>query len=249
MVTTVSGLNKPASPFLPRWGGMLWFGMTAPLDIIYKAAAAAKSLQLRPTLCDPIDSSPPGSPVPGILQARTLEWVSISFSNAWKWKVKAKSLSRVQLLGTPWTAAYQAPPSMRFSRQEYWRGVPLPSPIYKAVPCKDVCVCVCVCVCLCVFRGHATERVVSKQAGICTLEAWYLCYIFGFQRSRRKPSWWTCLCWEGRRGSLAEWGWRGLEHLPGVGSAVPGFPSGDCGFFFFGGSDFLLLFSLLMRKY
>ena len=126
MVTTVSGLNKPASPFLHRWGGMLWFGMTVPLDIIYKAAAAAKSLQLCPTLCDPIDSSPPGSPVPGILQARTLEWVSISFSNAWKWKVKAKSLSRVQLLATPWTAAYQAPPSMRFSRQEYWSGVPLP---------------------------------------------------------------------------------------------------------------------------
>ena len=70
---------------------------------------------------------PPGSPVPGILQARTLEWVAISFSNAWKWKVKAKSLSRVRLLATPWTAAYQAPPSMGFSRQEYWSGVPLPS--------------------------------------------------------------------------------------------------------------------------
>ena len=80
-----------------------------------------------PTLCDPIDSSPPGSPVSGILQARTLEWVAISFSNAWKWKVKVKSLSRVWLLATPWTAAYQAPPSMWFSRQEYWSGVPLPS--------------------------------------------------------------------------------------------------------------------------
>ena len=90
------------------------------------AAAAAKSLQLCPTLCDPIDGSPPGSPVPGILQARTLEWVAISFSNAWKWKVKVKSLSHVQLLATPWTAAYQAPPSMGFSRQEYWSGVPLP---------------------------------------------------------------------------------------------------------------------------
>ena len=88
---------------------------------------AAKSLQSCPTLCDPIDGSPPGSPVPGILQARTLEWVAISFSNAWKWKVKGKSLSRVQLLATPWTAAYQAPPSMGFSRQEYWSGVPLPS--------------------------------------------------------------------------------------------------------------------------
>ena len=90
------------------------------------AAAAAKSLQSCPTLCDPIDGSPPGFPVPGILQARTLEWVAISFSSAWKWKVKVKSLSRVQLLVTPRTAAYQAPPSMRFSRQKYWSGVPLP---------------------------------------------------------------------------------------------------------------------------
>ena len=91
-------------------------------------AAAAKSLQSWPTLCDPIDSSPPGSPVPGILQARTLEWVAISFSNAWRWKVRVKSLSRVRLLVTPWTAAHQAPPSMRFSRWEYWSGVPLLSP-------------------------------------------------------------------------------------------------------------------------
>ena len=93
------------------------------------AAAAAKSLQSCLTLCDPMDGSPPGSPVPGILQARTLEWVAISFSNAGKWKVKVKSLSHVWLLATPWTAAYQAPPSMGFSRQEYWNGVPLPSPI------------------------------------------------------------------------------------------------------------------------
>ena len=92
------------------------------------AAAAAKSLQSCPTLCDPIDGSPPGSPVPGILQARTLEWVAISFSNAWKWKAKVKSPSRVWLLTTPWTAAYQAPPSMGSSRQEYWSGMPLPSP-------------------------------------------------------------------------------------------------------------------------
>ena len=90
------------------------------------AAAAAKSLQSCPTLCDPIDGSPPGSPVPGILQARTLDWVAISFSNAWKWKVKVTSLSRVRLLETPWTAAHQAPPFMGFSRQEYWSGVPLP---------------------------------------------------------------------------------------------------------------------------
>ena len=92
-------------------------------------SAAAESLQSCPTPCDPIDGSPPGCPVPGILQARTLEWVAISFSNAWKWKVKVKSLSPVRLLATPWIAAYQAPPSMGFSRQEYWSGVPLPSPL------------------------------------------------------------------------------------------------------------------------
>ena len=90
------------------------------------AAAAAKSLQLCPTLCDPIDGRPPGSPVPGILQVRILEWAAISFSNAWKRKVKVKLLSRVRLLVIPWTAAYQAPPSMGFSRQEYWSGLPLP---------------------------------------------------------------------------------------------------------------------------
>ena len=89
------------------------------------AAATAKSLQSCPTLCDPIDGSPPGSAVLGILQAKTLEWVASSFSNAWKWKVKVKSLSRVRLLATPWTAAYQVPPSMGFSMQEYWSGVPL----------------------------------------------------------------------------------------------------------------------------
>ena len=100
------------------------------LVFISVAAAAAKSLQSCPTLCDPIDGSPRGSPVPGILQARTLEWVAISFSNAWKWKVKVKSLSDVQLLATPWTAAYQGPPSMGFSRQECWSGVPLPSLIH-----------------------------------------------------------------------------------------------------------------------
>ena len=105
-------------------GGWDWHIYTASA-----AAAAAKSLQCL-TLCDPIDGSPPGSVVLGILQARTLEWVVISFSNAWKWKVKVKSLSHVRLFATPWTAPYQAPPSMGFSRQEYWSGVPLPSLIY-----------------------------------------------------------------------------------------------------------------------
>ena len=103
---------------------------------VKSAAAAAKLLQSCPTLWDPIDGSPPGSPVPGILQARTLEWVAISFSNAWKWQVKVKSLSHVQLLATPWTAAQQAPLSMGFSRQEYWSGVPLPSPVKSAYGCK-----------------------------------------------------------------------------------------------------------------
>ena len=84
-------------------------------------------------MCDPIDGSLPGSSVPGILQARTLEWVAISFSNAWKWKVKVKSLSCVRPSATPWTAAFQALPSMGFSRQEYWSGVPLPSPYWSRV--------------------------------------------------------------------------------------------------------------------
>ena len=100
------------------WRGFSWYSLCP-------AAAAAKSLQSCLTLCDPIDGSPPGSPVPGILQAGTLEWVAISFSNAWKWKGKVKLLSRVQLLATPWTIAHQALPSMGFSRQEYWSGVPL----------------------------------------------------------------------------------------------------------------------------
>ena len=88
------------------------------------SAAAAKSLHSCPTPWDPIDGSPPGSSVPGVLQARTLEWVAISFSNARKWKMKVKSRSHVRLFATPWTAAYQAPPSMGFSRHEYWSGVP-----------------------------------------------------------------------------------------------------------------------------
>ena len=111
-------------PLLSKERRLIWF--------LIGFAAATKSLQSCPTLCDPRDGSPPCSPVPGILQARTLEWVAISFSNAWKWKVKVKSLSCVRLLATPWTAAYQAPPSMGFSRQEYWSGVPLPSPNWRS---------------------------------------------------------------------------------------------------------------------
>ena len=124
-----SGLLCPplggSNPGLPhcRWIFSVWAEALSKSMPCY-----AKSLQSCLALCDPRDGSPPGFPVPGTLQARTLEWVSISFSNARKWKVKVKSLSRVQLLATPWTAAYQAPPSMGFSRQEYWSGMPLPSP-------------------------------------------------------------------------------------------------------------------------
>ena len=113
------------------WSMKDWCSMSGLIShemSVLGATAAAKLLQSCPTLCDPIDSSPPGSPVPGILQASTREWVAIFFSNAWKWKVKVKSLSHVQLSATPWTAAHQAPPSIGFSRQEYWSGVPLPSP-------------------------------------------------------------------------------------------------------------------------
>ena len=109
-----------------------WFlGISCPFRLfspaVFSHSPAAKSLQSCLTLCDPMDGSPPGSAVPGILQARILEWGAVAFSSAWKWKGKVKSLSRVRLLATPWTAAYQAPPSMGFSRQEYQSGVPLPS--------------------------------------------------------------------------------------------------------------------------
>ena len=102
------------------------------------AAAAAKLLQSCPTPSDPIGGSQPGSAIPGILQARTLEWVAISFSNAGKWKVKVKTLSRVRLFATPWTVAYQAPPPMGFSRQEYWSGLPLPSPKWDLIKHKSL---------------------------------------------------------------------------------------------------------------
>ena len=99
----------------------------------HSAAASAKSRQTCPTLCDPIDGRPPGSAVPGILQARILEWVAISFSSAWKWEVKVKSLSHFWFFATLWTATHQAPLSMGFSRWEYWSGVPLPSPFSHSV--------------------------------------------------------------------------------------------------------------------
>ena len=147
------------------------------------SVAAAKSLQSYPTLCDPIDGSPPGSPVPGILKARTLEWVAISFSNAWKWKVKVKSFSHVWPSVTQWTAAFQALPSMGFSRQEYWSGVPLPSP-------RGVLGC---------LNNGATEIPVQKQYWArkrkpsprmqftFTIKALYLCWV---------PSKKTTIVWE-----------------------------------------------------
>ena len=137
-ISPPSGTSFSVSPHLTSLGhhrALSW----APCAIqqLPTAAAAAKSRQSCPTLCDPIDGSLPGSPVPGILQARTLEWVAISFSNAWKWKVKVKSLSCVRLFTTPWTAACQAPPSMGFSRQECWsechcllRQLPTSYPFY-----------------------------------------------------------------------------------------------------------------------
>ena len=108
-----------SSIFLLFFWYLLDFPGREPDQLHIPAAATAKSLQSCPTLCDPIDVSPPGSPAPGILQARTLEWIATSFSNAWKWKVKVKSLSHVWLSATPWTATYQAPSFMEFSRQEY----------------------------------------------------------------------------------------------------------------------------------
>ena len=116
--------SPPVREELLNWKIWRQYGIVKRLHV--GTAAAAKSLQSCPTLCDPRDGSPLGSSVPGILQARILEWVAISFSNEWKWKVKVKSLSRAWLLATPWTAAYQASLSMGFSRQEYWSGVPLP---------------------------------------------------------------------------------------------------------------------------
>ena len=126
-------LNRPSSvwkDFQKHPSHVHLSGVSPTTCSIITVAAAAKSLQSCPTLCNPIDGSPPGSRIPGILQARTLEWVAISFSNAWKWKLKVKSFSHVWLLATPSTAAYQAPLLMGYSRQEHWSGLPLPSPLH-----------------------------------------------------------------------------------------------------------------------
>ena len=136
--------------------GVLLIKLYTPCISSTKAAAVAKSLQSCPTLCDPIDCSPPGFPIPGILQARTLEWVAISFSNAWKWNLKVKSVSPVQLLVTPWTAAYRAPLSTGFSKQEYWSGVPLPSPIHKGRDLVSLSF---------ISTGPGTQKKFSKYCG------------------------------------------------------------------------------------
>ena len=121
---------------------------------------AAKLLQSCLTPCDPMDCSLPGFSVHGILQTRTLEWVAISFSNAGKWKVRVKSLSRVWLLATPWTAANQAPPSMGFSRQEHWSGLPFPSP------------------CLCI--GKEKKRLRQKVKNLTVVDSGWCDYVFLF---------------------------------------------------------------------
>ena len=126
-------------------------------------SAAAKSLQSCPTLCDSRDGSPPGFPVPGILQARTLEWVAISFPNASKWKMKVKPLSRVRLFSTPWAAAYQAPLSIGFSRQEYWSGVPSPFPFPTGILIRSV-----------ILRAtNCTEKIKYNWTG-CLSFAWFV---------------------------------------------------------------------------
>ena len=128
IIETFPRKRYPYMAFLSNGSNKRFPSTLLPCSLLSVSAAAAKSLQSCRTLGDPIDGSPSGSPVPGILQGRTLEWVAISFSSAWKWKVKVKSLSRVWLFATSWTAAHQAPLSMGFSRQEYWSGMPLPSP-------------------------------------------------------------------------------------------------------------------------
>ena len=135
-LTFVSPGDHPNPGIKPGFPSLLPYSLPSepPGKPTITYATAAKSLQSCLTLCEPIDGNPPGSPIPGILQARTLEWVAISFSSAWKWKMKVKSLSCVRLLATPWTTAYQAPPSTEFSRQEDWNGVPMPSPIITYTP-------------------------------------------------------------------------------------------------------------------
>ena len=131
----------------------------------------AKSLQSCPTLCNPIDGSPPGSAIPGILQARILEWVAISFSNAWKRKVKVKSLSHVWLLATPWTAAYQAPLSMDFPGKSTGVGCHY---LLQCV-CVYIYIYICVCVCMCIYIFIYIYKVYKTlEFTLITLFSWSL---------------------------------------------------------------------------
>ena len=138
-------------------------------------SSAATATKSHPTLCNPIDGSPPGSPIPGILQARTLKWVAISFSNAWKWKVKMKSLCRVRLFTTSWTAAHQAPPSMGFSRQEYWSGVPLPSSYCSSWGSQKV-----------------EHDLATEQQQMCLINSCSLFYILNLLHLRNLSWLWIC---------------------------------------------------------
>ena len=155
-VETLEAANWGLSSFGPFREGLTPSGF-----YFWLSCSAAKYLQSCPTLCGPIDSSPPGPPVPGILQARTLEWLAISFSNAWKWKVKVKSLSPVWLLATPWTAAYQAPLSMGFSRQESWSGVPLPSLSCSAKIVQILLWKTTGCLPISTFLSHFSNKILS----------------------------------------------------------------------------------------
>ena len=138
-----------------------WTELKFSIIIQYHKLAAAKSLQLCPTMRPHRWQPLPGSPVPGILQPRILEWVAISFSNAWKWKMKVKSLSCVRLLATPWTAAYQAPLSMGFSRQAYWSGVPLPSPTTNLGALKNTLIYYLTVLCIRHRYSHRSQYVLT----------------------------------------------------------------------------------------
>ena len=153
------------------------------------------------TLCDPIDGSPPGSPIPGTLQARTLEWVAISSSNEWKWKVKVKSLSHVRLFATPWTEAYQSPPSLGFSRQEYWSGVPLPSPV--SITTQPQMLYILTFYNFCVIMSNISQSLIyyelhwklwEIQIKVCPFSHWDNTYILRYQ-IQDLLSEWTIICY------------------------------------------------------
>ena len=162
---------------------------------ISAAAAIAKSIQSCPTLWDPIDGSPPGSPVPGLLQARTLEWVAISFSSAWKWKVKVKSFSRVQLFAIPWIGAYQAPPSMGFSRQRILEWGAIAFSWHYSISSK--------------FRISSSKLFTSEQMKLLNIHRKDWCWNWSSNTLatwREEPTdWKRSWCWENWRQKEREW--------------------------------------------